>query len=68
MHSFLSMLCLLMQCLIKKDRQDQNDPHMSEFYDKLNNAYNDPALLPKRYTGRHDGHTTPLLHSSDVSP
>nr|KYP64693.1 putative membrane protein C2G11.09 [Cajanus cajan] len=54
------------ECLIKKDRQDQNNPNMSEFYDKLANAYNDPALMPIKYSGRFGSHKLPLLQSSDV--
>ncbi|CAM8912808.1 unnamed protein product [Rhodiola kirilowii] len=34
------------ETLIKKDRQDQNDPTMSEFLNKLETAYQDPALMP----------------------
>ncbi|MCI46072.1 putative membrane protein, partial [Trifolium medium] len=52
-------------CLIKKDRQDQNDPNMSEFYDKLNKAYNDPALMPIKYSGRFSSRRSPLLGSSE---
>lgn len=55
-----------MQCLIKKDRADQNEHNMSEFYDKLASAYNDPALMPSKYSERSDSHTSPLLHSSEV--
>ncbi|KAK7340580.1 hypothetical protein VNO77_21287 [Canavalia gladiata] len=54
------------ECLIKKDREDQNDPNMSEFYDKLANAYNDPALRPIKYSGANGSHRVPLLHSSEV--
>ncbi|XP_045793773.1 CSC1-like protein HYP1 [Trifolium pratense] len=53
------------ECLIKKDRQDQNDPNMSEFYDKLNKAYNDPALMPIKYSGRFSSRRSPLLGSSE---
>ncbi|RHN44308.1 putative calcium-dependent channel, 7TM region phosphate [Medicago truncatula] len=53
------------ECLIKKDRADQNDPNMSEFYDKLTNAYNDPALMPIKYPGRFSSHRSPLLGSSE---
>lgn len=55
-----------MQCLIKKDRADQNEHNMSEFYDKLANAYNDPALMPIKYSERFDSQRSPLLHSSQV--
>lgn len=52
------------ECLIKKDRADENEHNMPEFYDKLANAYNDPALLPMKYSERSDSHISPLLHSS----
>jgi len=56
-----------MQCLIKKDRVDQNEPNMSEFYDKLASAYNDPALMPVKYSGRSgNSHRLPLLNNSKV--
>ncbi|KAG4925844.1 CSC1-like protein HYP1 [Glycine soja] len=51
------------ECLIKKDRQDQNEPNMPEFYDKLVKAYNDPALMPIKYSG---GSHKPLLPCADV--
>nr|KYP60402.1 putative membrane protein C2G11.09 [Cajanus cajan] len=53
------------ECLIKKDRADENEHNMPEFYDKLANAYNDPALMPKKYSERSDSHRSPLLHSSE---
>ncbi|KAK4279399.1 hypothetical protein QN277_011186 [Acacia crassicarpa] len=50
------------ECLVKRDRQDQNEGHMSEFYDKLTRAYDDPAMMPKNYTGgRNNSPTSPLL-------
>ncbi|KAJ0043591.1 hypothetical protein Pint_19178 [Pistacia integerrima] len=52
-----------MECLVKKDREDQNDPTMSEFYNKLENAYRDPALMPVQYSSSTDGRNSPLLHS-----
>ncbi|KAK7295409.1 hypothetical protein RJT34_18316 [Clitoria ternatea] len=54
------------ECLIKKDREDQNNPSMSEFYDKLANAYNDPALMPIKYSGLFGSRRLPLLDSSEV--
>ncbi|KAL9297203.1 hypothetical protein ACSQ67_023099 [Phaseolus vulgaris] len=55
------------ECLIKKDREDQNEPNMSEFYDKLAIAYNDPALMPIKYSGRGgNSHRLPLLNNSEV--
>lgn len=55
-----------MQCLIKKDRADEIEHNMSEFYDKMENAYNDPALMPVQYSERFDSQRSPLLHSSQV--
>ncbi|KAJ1398737.1 Calcium-dependent channel, 7TM region, putative phosphate [Sesbania bispinosa] len=49
------------ECLIKKDRADQNEHNMSEFYDNLANAYNDPALMPIKYSERSDNQSSPLL-------
>ncbi|KAI9124434.1 hypothetical protein K1719_004356 [Acacia pycnantha] len=50
------------ECLIKRDKQDHNEAHMSEFYDKLTRAYDDPAMMPKNYTGgRNNSPTSPLL-------
>ncbi|KAG2384071.1 CSC1-like protein [Vigna angularis] len=52
------------ECLIKKDRADQNQHNMIEFYDELANAYNDPALMPKKYSERSDSQRSPLLNTS----
>ncbi|MED6180298.1 hypothetical protein PIB30_008793 [Stylosanthes scabra] len=49
------------ESLIKKDRQDQKDPRMAEFYKKLVTAYKDPALLPFQYSSNTDGLFDPLL-------
>lgn len=48
------------ECLIKRDREDQTDPRMAEFYDKLVSAYQDPA---QRRVGDTDTDTdsSPLL-------
>ncbi|XXG46923.1 hypothetical protein AAC387_Pa02g1651 [Persea americana] len=42
------------ESLIKKDRGDQNDATMGEFYEKLKIAYRDPALLPVQFSGNDD--------------
>lgn len=55
-----------MQCLIKKDHDDQNDPSMPEFLDKLVTAYRDPALMPINHSGRSDGHDSLLQHAAEV--
>ncbi|XAR51708.1 hypothetical protein NMG60_11006421 [Bertholletia excelsa] len=48
------------ECLIKKDKSDQNDPTMAEFLDKLVTAYQDPALMPIQHSQNSDRHS-PLL-------
>ncbi|MED6131573.1 CSC1-like protein hyp1 [Stylosanthes scabra] len=54
------------ECLVKKDRQDQEDQNMSEFYEKLANAYKDPALMPIKFSRRFlsNKHRSPLLEGS----
>lgn len=49
------------QTLIKKDREDQNDPAMAEFLDKLVTAYGDPALMPVSFTTNADSLNCPLM-------
>lgn len=61
----LSILYIV-QCLVKKDREDQHDPTMADFYGKLVTAYQDPALMPVQYSGSTDGRTSPLLHAANV--
>ncbi|PKU72157.1 CSC1-like protein HYP1 [Dendrobium catenatum] len=51
------------ETLIKKDRSEQNDPGMNEFFDKLKTAYNDPSLAPKDRSQYADDQNTPLLFS-----
>ncbi|ONI19173.1 hypothetical protein PRUPE_3G263100 [Prunus persica] len=52
-----------LECLIKKDRQDQNDPTIAVFYNKLSTAYEDPALMPIRHPRSTDDHNSPLLQA-----
>ncbi|KAK1306890.1 hypothetical protein QJS10_CPA10g02073 [Acorus calamus] len=54
------------EALIKKDRENQNDPTMPEFYNRLVTAYHDPALMPIEYSSNSDEHTSPLLSSARV--
>ncbi|XP_061978858.1 CSC1-like protein HYP1 [Populus nigra] len=54
------------ECLIKKDRKDLHEAGMTEFYDKLVTAYQDPALRPVQYARSSDRDTSPLLHSTEV--
>ncbi|XP_073107245.1 CSC1-like protein HYP1 [Elaeis guineensis] len=54
------------ETLIKKDREDQNDPaKMAEFFDKLVTAYRDPALMPINHSQNSNEHTSPLLFSAE---
>lgn len=50
----------VVQCMIKKDRSDEA---MSDFYEKLITAYQDPALKPVHFSGRTDSYNAPLLAS-----
>lgn len=54
------------ESLIKKDREDKNDPVMPEFLNNLVTAYQDPALLPTHYSSNTNSHTAPLLSSAEV--
>ncbi|KAI3927395.1 hypothetical protein MKX01_027626, partial [Papaver californicum] len=49
--------------VIKKDRENQNDPTMPEFLEKLPTAYRDPALKPNQESAGNQDHSTPLLSS-----
>ncbi|BFG16736.1 hypothetical protein CerSpe_030100 [Prunus speciosa] len=51
------------ESLIRKDRQDENDPTMPEFLDELISFYQDPALMPIHYSGNSDRLNSPLLSS-----
>ncbi|BFG26637.1 hypothetical protein CerSpe_129110 [Prunus speciosa] len=51
------------ECLIKKDREDQNDPTIAVFYNKLSTGYEDPALMPIRHPRSTDDHNSPLLQA-----
>ncbi|KAE8648754.1 hypothetical protein Csa_008260 [Cucumis sativus] len=50
------------EALIKKDREDENDPTMAEFLDKLVTAYGDPALMPVSFTTNADSLNRPLMY------
>ena len=52
---------MFLQVLIKKDREEENDPSMNEFFDELVTAYQDPALMPIHYST--DSLNSPLLSS-----
>ncbi|KAM1130496.1 hypothetical protein EV1_044785 [Malus domestica] len=51
------------ECLINKDREGENDPRISAFYEKLSTAYKDPALMSMQHPRSADGHSTPLLQA-----
>ncbi|GJN35314.1 hypothetical protein PR202_gb24069 [Eleusine coracana subsp. coracana] len=52
------------ESLIKKDREEQSKPEMTEFFNNLATAYCDPALKPIQRSSNSDEHTAPLLSSS----
>ncbi|KAJ6726688.1 putative MEMBRANE PROTEIN DUF221-RELATED [Salix purpurea] len=54
------------EILIKKDREDQNDSTMSEFFDKLVTTYQDPALMPIQYCADSDSLNRPLISSAEI--
>ncbi|KAL5761707.1 hypothetical protein ACOSP7_017971 [Xanthoceras sorbifolium] len=54
------------EALIKRDRADQNDDTMAEFYDKMAIAYQDPAMLPINFSGNADSLHSPLISSSEI--
>ncbi|KAJ7943413.1 CSC1-like protein [Quillaja saponaria] len=51
------------ETLIKKDREDQNDTAMAEFFNKLVTAYQDPAFLPVQFSANTDSLSSPLISS-----
>ncbi|KAL3723338.1 hypothetical protein ACJRO7_035514 [Eucalyptus globulus] len=53
------------ECLIKKDRENQNDPTIGEFYNKLATAYEDPAMKPTQHSLSTDSRSTPLLQGAE---
>ncbi|KAJ6902586.1 hypothetical protein NC651_020154 [Populus alba x Populus x berolinensis] len=55
------------EILIKKDREDQNDAMMSEFFDKLATTYQDPDLMPIQYSADSDSLNRPLISSAEMS-
>lgn len=55
------------QNLIKKDREDHNDPDMPEFYNRLVTAYKDPALSPVEFPNV-DGQRAPHPYDDPTAP
>ncbi|XP_065860502.1 CSC1-like protein At1g69450 [Euphorbia lathyris] len=53
------------EVLVKKDRLEERDPAMGEFFDKLATAYQDPALIPIHFPANGDSQYSPLLSSAD---
>ncbi|KAK7309817.1 hypothetical protein RJT34_06865 [Clitoria ternatea] len=49
------------ESLIKKDKEDQNDPRIIEFYHNLVTAYKDPALVPIQFSSNIDSRHSPLI-------
>ncbi|KAJ3685552.1 hypothetical protein LUZ61_014716 [Rhynchospora tenuis] len=49
------------EALIKKDREGENNPETTDFYEKLVTAYRDPALMPLRRSFTANGRHSPLL-------
>ncbi|XP_073286438.1 CSC1-like protein HYP1 [Primulina huaijiensis] len=50
------------ECLINKDRMDENDPGTSSFFDELATAYRDPAMKSRREIRRSESSSnSPLL-------
>lgn len=54
------------ESLLKKDKEEQNDPTMASFHDRLATAYQDPALLHVGYSGNSASITAPLLSTAEV--
>ncbi|KAI9169865.1 hypothetical protein LWI28_018786 [Acer negundo] len=54
------------EALIKKDRGDQDNATMGEFFDTLTTAYQDPAMLPVHYSENADNLNEPLISSLEI--
>ncbi|PHU27667.1 CSC1-like protein [Capsicum chinense] len=54
------------ESLLKKDKEEQNDPTIASFHDRLATAYQDPALLHVGYSGNSASITAPLLNTAEV--
>lgn len=59
----LYMFFSLLQCLVNKDKADEREENMSEFYSKLVVAYRDPALSASQYSRDMSPEDPPLLRS-----
>ncbi|KAL5553722.1 hypothetical protein UlMin_041123 [Ulmus minor] len=49
------------ESLIKRDRQDEADPAMAEFFNNLVTAYQDPALVPTHFSENSSSLSSPLI-------
>ncbi|KAK6798630.1 hypothetical protein RDI58_006333 [Solanum bulbocastanum] len=57
------------ESLLKKDKEEQNDPTIASFHERLATAYHDPALLHGRYSGNSGNSASiiaPLLSTAEV--
>lgn len=52
------------ESLLKKDKEEQNDPTMASFHDRLATAYQDPALLHVGSSGNSASIRAPLLSAA----
>lgn len=54
------------ESLLKKDKEEQNDPAIASFHERLATAYQDPALLHVGYSGNSASINAPLLSTAEV--
>ncbi|XP_015066622.1 CSC1-like protein HYP1 isoform X1 [Solanum pennellii] len=54
------------ESLLKKDKEEQNDPTVASFHERLATAYQDPALLHVGYSGNNASIIAPLLGTAEV--
>ncbi|XP_071707854.1 CSC1-like protein At1g69450 [Rutidosis leptorrhynchoides] len=55
------------ETLLKKDKEDENDPDMAQFLYQLRSAYQHPALVPTTYSSSHsDTLHEPLIPTAQV--
>lgn len=70
-HNMSSSYVIYFQSLIRKDREDLNDPEVPQFFRELVTAYVDPALSPLKLSDS-SGHRAPPslsdISDDDVTP
>ncbi|XP_055802878.1 CSC1-like protein HYP1 [Solanum dulcamara] len=54
------------ESLLKKDKEEQNDPTIASFHERLTTAYQDPALLHVGYSGNSASISAPLLSTTEI--